>query len=82
MPRLGVVLGKDSRCLVDGGALFGARRREHSRLGLVTHALDFPQQSLSAGGDREDLAAAVALIALALNQLTERPSRYFIDTGA
>jgi hypothetical protein len=23
MPRVGVVLGKDPRCLVDGGALFG-----------------------------------------------------------
>jgi hypothetical protein len=38
------------------------------RLGLVVHALDFPQQPLSAGADREDLAAAVALIALAHNQ--------------
>jgi hypothetical protein len=63
------MLGKDSqRCLVNGGALFGAQRREHAWLGLVEQALDLPQQPLSVGGDSEDLAAAVALIALTHHQ--------------
>jgi hypothetical protein len=68
-PRAGHGRGERAhRVIVQGGTFRAGERGQHPGLGRVEQVLDLAQYPASFGGEGEDLAAAVALVALAQDQ--------------